>query len=112
MATDVTTEPPASHSETNLTEPADDDIRSQTSDCVICQTAPVSRVLLPCRHACVCNSCFIQLDRCPMCRSIIRSHFSLVSEDEEAEEDSLEESENTHWLYRLNDRLSAYLGFR
>ncbi|XP_076321871.1 cell growth regulator with RING finger domain protein 1-like isoform X2 [Tachypleus tridentatus] len=28
------------------------------AECVVCQTNPISRVLLPCRHTCVCVTCF------------------------------------------------------
>ncbi|KAM8826329.1 cell growth regulator with RING finger domain protein 1 [Synchiropus picturatus] len=46
-------------------------------DCVVCQNAAVNRVLLPCRHACVCNSCVSHFDRCPICRSVVLESFCL-----------------------------------
>lgn len=36
--------------------------------CVVCQYYPLSRALLPCRHTCICASCFGKLDTCPLCR--------------------------------------------
>ncbi|KAG1668699.1 Cell growth regulator with RING finger domain protein 1 [Nymphon striatum] len=51
-------------------------------DCIICQSKQISLALLPCRHTCVCESCFMKLeDRCPMCRSKITSYFR-ISNDE------------------------------
>lgn len=47
--------------------------------CVVCQTAPVTCAILPCRHACVCDTCFSKLDICPMCRSHIVSFFNMTS---------------------------------
>nr|CAD7608263.1 unnamed protein product [Timema genevievae] len=49
--------------------------------CVVCQYFPLSRALLPCRHTCICASCFVKVDRCPMCRSPIRSYFCVRGED-------------------------------
>ncbi|KAI1295465.1 Cell growth regulator with RING finger domain protein 1 [Halotydeus destructor] len=48
------------------------------SDCVICLTAPVEVGLLPCRHYCVCESCFTKLPdmkQCPICRSLVSRFF-------------------------------------
>lgn len=43
--------------------------------CIICLEQERSVVLLPCRHFCLCGTCYITLKRlelcCPMCRSII-----------------------------------------
>lgn len=50
--------------------------------CVVCQNAPVDRVLLPCRHCCVCVVCFPRLSRCPMCRSHINAYFELTPDAE------------------------------
>lgn len=47
------------------------------SFCVICQDEPVSRALLPCRHACVCGECYNLIDKCPLCRSYITSFFEI-----------------------------------
>ena len=49
--------------------------------CVVCQYFPLSRALLPCRHTCICASCFSKLDRCPMCRGPITSYFCIRSEE-------------------------------
>jgi len=37
--------------------------------CVVCLTEERDTILLPCRHLCVCASCFDHLERCPVCRT-------------------------------------------
>ncbi|XP_034555433.1 cell growth regulator with RING finger domain protein 1 [Notolabrus celidotus] len=46
-------------------------------DCVVCQNAAVNRVLLPCRHACVCDGCVSRFQHCPICRAFILESFTL-----------------------------------
>ena len=67
--------------------------------CVVCQSFPLSRALLPCRylltiskhfklltfclssrHTCLCAVCFDKLDRCPLCRGTIESYFCIRNE--------------------------------
>ena len=38
-------------------------------ECVICLCDPKDTILMPCRHLCVCSSCFARLELCPVCRS-------------------------------------------
>ncbi|XP_029704999.1 cell growth regulator with RING finger domain protein 1 isoform X1 [Takifugu rubripes] len=47
-------------------------------DCVVCQSAAVSIVLLPCRHACVCDSCVAHFQHCPICRAFVLESFTLT----------------------------------
>ncbi|XP_058469512.1 cell growth regulator with RING finger domain protein 1 [Solea solea] len=47
-------------------------------DCVVCQNAAVNRVLLPCRHACVCDGCMSHFQHCPICRAFILESFTLT----------------------------------
>ncbi|CAJ1077581.1 cell growth regulator with RING finger domain protein 1 [Xyrichtys novacula] len=47
-------------------------------DCVVCQNAAVNRVLLPCRHACVCDGCVSRFQHCPICRAFILESFTLT----------------------------------
>lgn len=47
-------------------------------DCVVCQNAAVNRVLLPCRHACVCDSCMSHFQHCPICRAFVLESFALT----------------------------------
>lgn len=47
-------------------------------DCVVCQSAAVSVVLLPCRHACVCDSCGAHFQSCPICRAVVLQSFTLT----------------------------------
>uniref|UniRef100_A0A1B6K4J2 RING-type domain-containing protein n=2 Tax=Proconiini TaxID=565685 RepID=A0A1B6K4J2_9HEMI len=80
--------------------------------CVVCQYFPLSRALLPCRHTCVCASCFAKLESCPMCRSPITSYFCIRSEEYLPETD-LHASPSkpepiTQWI---QDRLTDFLGF-
>lgn len=82
--------------------------------CVVCQYFPLSRALLPCRHTCICASCFGKLDRCPMCRSPIRSYFCIRGEDYMPAEPRSAASKPPpifRWFQDWNDRLTDFLGF-
>ncbi|XP_043553623.1 cell growth regulator with RING finger domain protein 1 [Chiloscyllium plagiosum] len=60
------------------------DSQSESSkDCVVCQNAPVNWVLLPCRHACLCDCCVNYFKQCPMCREFIAESFALLRTEEE-----------------------------
>lgn len=42
--------------------------------CKVCLTNKISLILFPCRHACICQECIVQLPipkLCPVCRSPI-----------------------------------------
>ncbi|XP_022246452.1 cell growth regulator with RING finger domain protein 1-like isoform X2 [Limulus polyphemus] len=86
------------------------------AECVVCQINPISRVLLPCRHTCVCMTCFPRLTNCPMCRGVIQSYFCIRDEEpqiypENHHEPSWSElSWHDRWS-RFNDRLNQWLGF-
>ncbi|KAL2082339.1 hypothetical protein ACEWY4_022157 [Coilia grayii] len=76
-------------------------LEMQGKDCVVCQNASVNRVLLPCRHTCVCDSCMTRLQHCPMCRAFVMESFALsqspvafTNEEEEEEEDDDEQEED------------------
>ncbi|KAL0477417.1 LOG2 [Acrasis kona] len=43
-------------------------------ECVICLSEDRQVTLLPCRHQCVCKTCFHHIDRCPVCRANIREY--------------------------------------
>lgn len=87
--------------------------------CVVCQYFPLSRALLPCRHTCICASCFGKLDRCPMCRSPIKSYFCIRGEDYMPADKDINPCKHqrphnngpSHWLHDWNDRLTDFLGF-
>lgn len=84
--------------------------------CVVCQYFPLSRALLPCRHTCICASCFDKLDRCPMCRGSIKSYFCIRGE-EYMPMQSKSKTDAAHnglynWLDSWNDRLTDFLGFQ
>ena len=47
----------------------DEDEGEDDEDCCsICLTEKKAVCLLPCRHFCVCESCFQHIDKCPHCR--------------------------------------------
>ncbi|XP_074037133.1 cell growth regulator with RING finger domain protein 1 isoform X2 [Leptinotarsa decemlineata] len=84
--------------------------------CVVCQSFPLSRALLPCRHTCICASCFAKLDRCPMCRGPIKSYFCIRGE-EYMPISSNTKTPSSHsswynWLHHWDDRLIDFLGFQ
>ncbi|KAL0967613.1 hypothetical protein UPYG_G00254470 [Umbra pygmaea] len=54
-------------------------------DCVVCQNAPVNRVLLPCRHACVCDGCVDRFQHCPICRAFVLESFTLQAPEDQDE---------------------------
>ena len=37
--------------------------------CAVCLDAPVSTLVMPCRHLSLCGDCSEALARCPICRS-------------------------------------------
>ncbi|KAJ8356498.1 hypothetical protein SKAU_G00192920 [Synaphobranchus kaupii] len=59
-------------------------------DCVVCQNAPVNRVLLPCRHTCLCDGCVARFQHCPMCRSFVLESFALSHQPSAGEEEQEE----------------------
>ncbi|CAL1585475.1 unnamed protein product [Knipowitschia caucasica] len=60
------------------TEEQDSEWRER--DCVVCQNATVTKVLLPCRHTCVCERCGQLLQHCPVCRGFIMEAFTLTQD--------------------------------
>jgi hypothetical protein len=48
--------------------------------CSVCQSLPVSRAIIPCRHVCLCARCFSKVDSCPICRGIISCYFKTRDE--------------------------------
>jgi len=70
-------------------------------ECVICMTEPRDTVVLPCRHMCLCNSCAEvlrhQSNKCPICRSTVRSMVEVKvakkTVESDVEIDSVEEEQ-------------------
>jgi hypothetical protein len=52
------------------------------AECTVCLTEPKDTVLLPCRHLCVCKTCFSHIDKCPVCRSLFDTHVRFDASDE------------------------------
>jgi len=63
---------------------------SMVARCIICQVHRINRVVLPCRHASTCATCFSRLQNCPMCRGFIQSYFLIGREVEQPEPESTE----------------------
>ncbi|KAM5235467.1 cell growth regulator with RING finger domain protein 1 [Ctenodactylus gundi] len=53
-----------------------------SKDCVVCQNGSVNWVLLPCRHACLCDGCVGYFQRCPVCRQVVQEAFELGNQKE------------------------------
>ncbi|GCB73462.1 cell growth regulator with RING finger domain protein 1 [Scyliorhinus torazame] len=70
--------------------------KESSKDCVVCQNAPVNWVLLPCRHACLCDCCVNYFKQCPMCREFVRESFALVRAEEEV--DAVKDGANNQTL--------------
>lgn len=66
-------------------------VEESSKDCVVCQNGGVNWVLLPCRHACLCDSCVCYFKQCPMCRQFVQESFALYSQ-KESDKDVLETS--------------------
>ncbi|CAF1291134.1 unnamed protein product [Rotaria sp. Silwood1] len=45
--------------------------------CAVCLTERVNHVLLPCKHACICQNCFSLVDKCPICQTFVISYFQI-----------------------------------
>ncbi|XP_041469723.1 cell growth regulator with RING finger domain protein 1-like [Lytechinus variegatus] len=88
-------------------------------NCIVCQNASITRVIIPCRHACVCQMCLEILNACPMCRGVISSHFRLDgtgNTDNDGDERSSDlDDRGNDWktrLWNMNERLNELFGFR
>lgn len=71
-------------------------------DCAVCQNGPISKVILPCRHACVCDDCFKLVTKCPICRGPVVSHFALRGQSERTSEADIREVSDS-WMEYLKD---------
>ncbi|XP_053212381.1 cell growth regulator with RING finger domain protein 1-like [Panonychus citri] len=74
-----------------------DETSKSVTVCVICQDATISRALLPCRHACICCECYGLIDKCPLCRSYIRSFFFIqqANQPEQSTESTAQSSDSS-----------------
>ena len=59
----------------------------EEENCVICITNKATRVILPCRHANLCQICFTKLPqkKCPMCRSQMQTYFLIHPEEDDGD---------------------------
>ena len=108
------TQPRAEGSNLSETQPSTYTPEGVPRDCTVCQNAPISRVILPCRHACICNSCFPLVNRCPMCRGVIYSFFSMGTDLRYQHDRFHRNDEEKDWVDKLQDwceRLNQQLGF-
>lgn len=51
------------------------------NDCVVCMDAPVSHVVVPCGHMCLCGRCSAAVDQCPVCRATVQSMMRVYHTD-------------------------------
>jgi TPR repeat protein len=51
--------------------PAESTLGGETT-CIVCFTNPKTHLATPCFHQCVCDECAAKLDKCPVCRSVVR----------------------------------------
>ncbi|XP_076098124.1 cell growth regulator with RING finger domain protein 1-like isoform X1 [Mytilus galloprovincialis] len=104
------------------TESNENNVQIHTAECVVCQTKDVTIAILPCRHACVCDTCLQQLDKCPMCRGYIVSYFRIGDEDTFSSYNSSHRSSRegishsrmngeNKWEH-FNRRINEFLGFQ
>ncbi|XP_038071437.1 cell growth regulator with RING finger domain protein 1-like [Patiria miniata] len=117
----VNTDSDAGSGERNSADHRDDsvDANDKLHGCVVCQNGPVSIALLPCRHTCVCSSCFPLLNKCPMCRRHFDSFFPLNCGIDGARDpmhypaDGAQDDEDDDWATKFNnycERFNRWLG--
>ena len=81
------------------------------SVCIICHMNAVDRVILPCRHATVCETCFTKVDCCPMCRGAIESTFLLHEVPRNPTTEPVTEQYEPQSLWtRINNRINNFFG--
>lgn len=82
--------------------------------CSVCQCSPVSRVIIPCRHVCLCTQCFEKVENCPICRGPILYYFKTRQDlQPDWPSDGGASNENLTWwqkIERFNDRFSDAMG--
>jgi len=57
--------------------------QTASRECVVCLSEPKDTILLPCRHLCVCGTCFHQLDKCPVCRAPFVAYLKFTNKKQE-----------------------------
>ena len=53
------------------------------NECTVCLSDTADVLLMPCRHLCVCRTCQVHLDKCPVCRSNYVEHIHVERDREE-----------------------------
>lgn len=76
-------------------------------DCVVCQNGAVNWVLLPCRHACLCDGCVRHFQQCPMCRQLVQESFALGSQKEQDKDKLKKTLWGCHYILKLRSTLST-----
>lgn len=46
-------------------------------DCIICLSHKKKVLFWPCNHLCVCENCFSQITKCPICRKKVNSYYQI-----------------------------------
>lgn len=81
--------------------------------CSVCQVSAVTRVIIPCRHVCLCTQCFQKVDICPICRGTILYYFKTRPDIPTTNNAAGEESQHfTLWqrVERWNEHFSEAMG--
>lgn len=66
---------------TSISQNVNAEIQSFDEECVICLSDKKNVTLLPCRHLCVCNSCLVHIDKCPVCRTSFDEYVQINLEE-------------------------------
>ena len=53
-------------------------------ECVVCLSEAPEVLLLPCRHMCVCRSCFLHIEKCPVCRASFDEYVKVIADRKDA----------------------------
>ncbi|XP_071832310.1 cell growth regulator with RING finger domain protein 1-like isoform X2 [Apostichopus japonicus] len=113
-STNTTTTSSSSEEQTPPSEEGFHTLTDGHHDCAVCQNGAITRVILPCRHACLCEDCFKLVTKCPMCRGPVVSHFGLHHQEMQQEVGVGISEISDSWvgyLVGLSDRLNRRLGY-
>lgn len=85
--------------------------------CSVCQVSPVTRVIIPCRHVCLCTQCFEKVETCPICRGHIAYYFKTRQDPPSSNETTgtnvSDTTQSPNWwqrVERFNEHFSDAIG--
>lgn len=59
-------------------EKKDENVDLLPLPCIVCEGATRTMLFLECNHCCSCETCSMQLDRCPICRKMIARKVKII----------------------------------